>query len=197
MKTLEARIATLLNWPVDHGEGLQILRYEVGTEYKPHYDYFDPDSSGTSKLLERGGQRVGTLIIYLSEPEKGGGTVFPDVNLEVTPKRGNAVFFSYPQPHPSSKSLHGGKAVISGEKWIAVKWLRDTVFDRETPTQKSETGVQNTGRVQNTRESNDETRVQSTELFTAKTERVNDEIFSTAKTGAVNVKTLPWIGTLF
>jgi hypothetical protein len=31
-------------------------------------------------------------------PEKGGGTTFPDVFLEVAPQRGNAVFFSYERP---------------------------------------------------------------------------------------------------
>jgi prolyl 4-hydroxylase len=78
--------------------------------------------------LKRGGQRVATIIMYLSEPEKGGGTTFPDVRLEVAPKRGNAVFFSYDCAHPSSKSLHGGAPVIAGEKWIATKWLREREF---------------------------------------------------------------------
>lgn len=126
---LEARIATLFGWPVENGEGLQILHYQPGAEYKPHYDYFDPAEPGTPSILKRGGQRVATLIVYLSEPEKGGGTTFPDVHLEVAPKRGNAVFFSYDRPHASSRSLHGGAPVIAGEKWIATKWLREGRFD--------------------------------------------------------------------
>jgi prolyl 4-hydroxylase len=125
---LEARIARLLNWPVDHGEGLQILHYRPGAEYKPHYDYFDPHEAGTPKILQRGGQRVATLIMYLAEPVRGGGTTFPDLKLEVAPKRGNAVFFSYPRAHPSTLTLHGGAPVLEGEKWIATKWLRERVF---------------------------------------------------------------------
>ncbi len=128
VQRIEARIARLVNWPVDHGEGLQILHYGPGAEYKPHYDYFDPDQPGTPTILKRGGQRVGTLVMYLSEPEKGGGTVFPDVHLEVAPKRGNAVFFSYERPHPSTRTLHGGTPVRAGEKWIATKWLRERPF---------------------------------------------------------------------
>jgi prolyl 4-hydroxylase len=54
--------------------------------------------------------------------------VFPDVHLEVAPKRGNAVFFSYERPHPSTKTLHGGTPVRAGEKWIATKWLRERPF---------------------------------------------------------------------
>ena len=129
IKTIEARIARLVNWPVEHGEGIQVLNYQVGAEYKPHYDYFDPNEPGTPTILKRGGQRVGTVVIYLNEPARGGGTKFPDVGLEVAPVRGNAVFFSYNRPHPGTLSLHGGAPVLEGEKWVATKWLRESVFE--------------------------------------------------------------------
>ncbi len=129
IKRLEARIARLLNWPLENGEGLQILHYRPGTEYKPHYDYFDPAEPGTPSILRRGGQRVATLIMYLGEPEKGGGTIFPEAQLEVAPKRGNAVFFAYDRAHPSTRTLHGGAPVLAGEKWIATKWLRERRFE--------------------------------------------------------------------
>jgi prolyl 4-hydroxylase len=129
VRRIEERIARLLNWPVENGEGLQVLHYRPGAEYKPHYDYFDPKEPGTPTILRRGGQRVGTLVMYLAEPEKGGGTTFPDVNLEVYPKRGHAVFFSYERPHPSTRTLHGGAPVLAGEKWIATKWLREGRFE--------------------------------------------------------------------
>jgi prolyl 4-hydroxylase len=125
---IEARIAKLLNWPLEFGEGLQVLHYRPGAEYKPHYDYFNPEEPGTPKILQRGGQRVGTLVMYLNEPTRGGGTTFPDVGLEVAPQRGNAVFFAYDRPHPSTKTLHGGAPVIAGEKWVATKWLREQEF---------------------------------------------------------------------
>jgi prolyl 4-hydroxylase len=128
VKRIETRIAKLVNWPEENGEGLQILHYTAGAEYKPHYDYFDPNELGTPTILKRGGQRVATIVMYLSEPEKGGGTVFPDIHMEVAPKKGNAVFFSYERPHPSTRTLHGGSPVIAGEKWVATKWLRERVF---------------------------------------------------------------------
>ncbi len=126
---VEARIARLVQWPVDHGEGVQVLRYRPGAEYKPHYDYFDPGEPGTPTILKRGGQRVGTVVMYLNQPEQGGGTTFPDIGLEVAPVRGNAVFFSYDRPHPATRTLHGGAPVIAGEKWVATKWLREGVFN--------------------------------------------------------------------
>ncbi len=125
---VEKRIAALLRWPLDHGEGLQVLRYRPGAEYQPHYDYFDPGHVSTPNILKRGGQRVGTLVIYLNTPTAGGSTIFPDVGLDVAPVKGNAVFFSYDRPHPSTQSLHGGSPVLEGEKWVATKWLRQATF---------------------------------------------------------------------
>ncbi|WP_199740086.1 2OG-Fe(II) oxygenase [Acidovorax sp. FJL06] len=128
IQRIEERIARLLDWPIENGEGLQVLHYRPGAEYKPHYDYFDPGEPGTATILKRGGQRVGTLVMYLNTPEKGGGTTFPDVHVEVGPQRGNAVFFSYERPHASTRTLHGGAPVIAGEKWIATKWMREREF---------------------------------------------------------------------
>jgi prolyl 4-hydroxylase len=125
---LEQRIATLLRWPLEFGEGLQILRYSPGAQYRPHYDYFDPAEPGTPTILRRGGQRVATLVMYLQEPELGGATTFPDVGLEVAPKRGTGVFFSYERPDPATRTLHGGAPVLAGEKWVATKWLREREF---------------------------------------------------------------------
>ncbi|MET0382167.1 MAG: 2OG-Fe(II) oxygenase [Burkholderiaceae bacterium] len=125
---VERRVAALLGWPVQNGEGLQVLHYTPGAEYKPHYDYFDPAHPGSDSILKRGGQRVGTLLMYLNTPEKGGGTTFPDIGLEVAPIKGNAVYFSYDRAQPATKSLHGGAPVIEGEKWVATKWLREREF---------------------------------------------------------------------
>jgi prolyl 4-hydroxylase len=125
---IEARFAALMRWPLENGEGLQVLRYRPGAEYKPHYDYFDPAQPGTPTILKRGGQRVATLVTYLNTPVRGGGTTFPDVGLEVAPVKGNAVFFSYDRAHPATKTLHGGAPVLEGEKWVTTKWLREGVF---------------------------------------------------------------------
>jgi prolyl 4-hydroxylase len=125
---VEERLSRLVGWPVDHGEGMQVLHYRCGAEYKPHYDYFDPDEPGTPTILKRGGQRLATLVMYLNNPARGGGTVFPDLKLEIAPQKGSAVFFSYPVAHPASQSLHGGAPLLEGEKWVATKWFRAGVF---------------------------------------------------------------------
>ena len=123
-RRIEARIAHLLEWPLEKGEGLQVLNYGPGAQYKPHHDYFDPAMPGSEVLLRRGGQRVASVVMYLNTPERGGATVFPESHLEVAAVKGNAVFFSYDRPHPMTRTLHGGAPVLAGEKWILTKWLR-------------------------------------------------------------------------
>lgn len=126
---VEARLATLVNWPIERGEGLQVLRYVPGAEYRPHHDYFDPAQPGSQAILRRGGQRVGTVLLYLNTPESGGATTFPDAGVEVQALRGSAVFFAYARPHADTLTLHGGAPVQGGEKWVATKWLRAGRFD--------------------------------------------------------------------
>lgn len=124
---IETRIARLLDWPLEHGEGLQVLRYGPGAQYKPHHDYFDPAMPGSAVQLQRGGQRVASVVMYLNTPERGGATVFPESHFEVGAVKGNAVFFSYDRAHPMTKTLHAGAPVLAGEKWIMTKWLRTGV----------------------------------------------------------------------
>ncbi|MEN1959287.1 2OG-Fe(II) oxygenase [Luteimonas sp. MJ246] len=121
---IERRLAALVDWPLENGEGLQLLRYGPGAQYRPHYDYFDPDRPGAHVALSRGGQRVASIVMYLNTPDCGGATTFPDARFEVAAVKGNAVFFAYDRPHPMTGSLHGGAPVIEGEKWVATKWLR-------------------------------------------------------------------------
>ena len=128
-KRIEARIAALLDWPLANGEALQILRYGPGAQYRPHHDYFDPAWPGSAASLARGGQRVGSLVMYLNTPQRGGATTLPEANLEVAAVKGNAVFFSYDRPHPMTRTLHAGAPVVEGEKWIATKWLRERRHD--------------------------------------------------------------------
>jgi prolyl 4-hydroxylase len=128
VKCIEQRIATMLDIPVDHGEGLQVLHYLPGQQYEPHYDWFNPDQPGFAAITAKGGQRIASLVMYLNTPEAGGGTAFPEVGLTVTALRGSAVYFAYDTGETAS--LHAGLPVQQGEKWIATKWLRERPFQK-------------------------------------------------------------------
>ncbi len=127
IQRIEARLAEVLNWPLDHGEGLQVLRYGVGGEYRAHFDYFNPTHPGSQQHLRTGGQRVGTCILYLGEVEAGGGTRFPSLGFEVRPTQGAALYFASvdAQGVEDAATLHAGVPVIEGVKYIATKWLRE------------------------------------------------------------------------
>lgn len=130
IRRIEARIAELISYPLERGEPIQILHYKPGAEYKPHYDFFDPGFAGNEKVLAMGGQRVATLVMYLNDVAAGGSTVFPEIGLDVLPRKGNAVYFAYTTPDGQldRRTLHGGSPVAEGEKWIATKWLRQQTY---------------------------------------------------------------------
>ncbi len=127
---LEKRIAALTGFRVEQGEPLQILHYGVGGEYLPHHDYFDPKDPGTPAVTRQGGQRVATLVLYLNSPQEGGGTAFPDLELDVRARKGSAVYFEYMNRlgQLDARCLHAGTPVVSGEKWIATKWIRQSNY---------------------------------------------------------------------
>jgi len=136
VRRIEGRIALYSNIPVENGEGIQILRYQDGQQYRPHQDYFHD----TQNVVD-GGQRVATMLMYLSDVEEGGETVFPNVpapegqgprsecgakGLSVPPRKGDAVLFWSldPEGREDPDSLHGGCPVLAGTKWSATKWMR-------------------------------------------------------------------------
>ncbi|SHN27008.1 prolyl 4-hydroxylase [Duganella sacchari] len=123
---IDRRLAALAHWSHECSEPFQLQKYGKTQEYRPHYDWLDPDSAGHRSHLARGGQRLATFVLYLCDVDQGGGTVFPNLGLEVFPKKGNALWFlntdSNHQPDP--QTLHGGAPVVSGTKIIANKWLR-------------------------------------------------------------------------
>jgi prolyl 4-hydroxylase len=123
---IEARLAEFARWPVENGEGLQILHYGVGGEYRPHFDWFDPATTGGKNHMERGGQRVATQILYLNDVDAGGATTFPKLGISVRPCKRSMLFFTNltPDGAPDQMALHGGAPVVTGTKLIATKWLR-------------------------------------------------------------------------
>jgi prolyl 4-hydroxylase len=127
---LDRRVAELMNCPLENGEGLQVLRYGAGGHTAPHFDFLIPSNPTNEASLKRSGQRLSTLMIYLSDVTRGGETVFPEVRLSVTPRKGNAVYFEYANSRQQldARALHAGAPVIEGEKWAVTKWMRTRPF---------------------------------------------------------------------
>ncbi|CAE6723708.1 2OG-Fe(II) oxygenase [Paraburkholderia haematera] len=130
IEKMDRRISSLMNWPVENGEGLQILHYGTTGEYRPHFDYFPPDQAGSALHTAQGGQRVATLVIYLNDVPDGGETIFPEAGLSVAAVKGGAVYFRYMngQRQLDPLTLHGGAPVLGGDKWIMTKWMRERTY---------------------------------------------------------------------
>lgn len=118
IKQVESRVAELMNIPISHAEPLQVLRYQPGEQYHPHFDYFTKGNDVNN--------RISTLVMYLNDVEEGGETYFPSLHFSVTPKKGSAVYFEYfyNDAHLNELTLHAGHPVAAGEKWVATQWMR-------------------------------------------------------------------------
>jgi prolyl 4-hydroxylase len=123
---LDRRLAELMGLPVSHGEGLQLLHYPAGAGSAPHFDFLQPSNEANRASIARSGQRISTLVCYLNEVAAGGETDFPQRGLQVTPQRGQAVYFEY--DGLDERSLHASRPVLAGEKWVATKWMRERPF---------------------------------------------------------------------
>lgn len=117
---IEKRIASLMHLPMENAEGLQVLHYEPGQEFKEHFDYFGQNHPSSNN------NRISTLILYLNDVEEGGATTFPNLGIANIPTKGSAVYFEYfyTDQNTNELTLHSGEPVIRGEKWVATQWMR-------------------------------------------------------------------------
>lgn len=127
IKKLSERIADLVDVPLSNaGASIQLLHYCTGQQYKPHFDSWDETTERGKTCLAERGQRVLTCLFYLNDVEEGGGTSFPELNLEVAAKKGRLLLFhnchlNTFNRHPKSK--HSGMPVIKGHKWAGTLWF--------------------------------------------------------------------------
>jgi len=124
---LDQRISKTLGIRLAYSEGIQGQRYEVGQEFKPHTDFFEP---GTDEYLEHAtkqGNRTWTFMVYLNEDMEGGETWFPAIDEAFQPRKGRALIWNnlYPDGTPNYDTLHSGMPVVRGHKIIITKWFRE------------------------------------------------------------------------
>eukprot|EP00877_Chromochloris_zofingiensis_P008230 jgi/Chrzof1/3660/Cz13g04040.t1 len=153
VSAIEAKVARWVNIPAVHAEDMQVLRYGVGQEYKPHMDTLHAEDAGP---------RVATVLIYLNDVEEGGETAFPEGSewahasqqqrlgpvskcaaghVAFKPKKGDALLFFSIKPDGRTEdyhAMHTGCPVIKGVKWTATKWIHARPFRPESYAYKPE-----------------------------------------------------------
>ncbi|MGY2735596.1 prolyl hydroxylase family protein [Sphingomonas sp. UYP23] len=120
-------IAHLLGIDPVQGETMQGQRYAVGQHFRAHFDYFNEKQAYWPQMIETGGQRTWTAMIYLNHVAEGGATWFPQIGIRVAPKKGLLLAWNNMNRDGSrnSETLHEGMPVVSGTKYIVTKWFRE------------------------------------------------------------------------
>ena len=116
IKRVAERCVALTDRPLCNCEQLQVLRYKPGGYYKPHQDTFSDMESN---------KRMYTVILALNDDYEEGETEFPNLDKKYKLRAGDALFFHTLDNYElmTSRALHGGRPVKSGEKWICNLWV--------------------------------------------------------------------------
>ena len=117
VSALNRRMAVASGTAYACGEPLQVLRYQPGQEYRPHFD----------ALPSGDNQRVLTMLLYLNADFSGGETLFTETGLRFRGALGDALLFRNARPDgsPDPMSKHAGLPVSDGQKYLATRWIRE------------------------------------------------------------------------
>jgi prolyl 4-hydroxylase len=123
---LDAKICQTMGIRAEYGEGIQAQRYDVGQQFKPHCDFFEPGTDEYQRFAALRGNRSWTFMVYLNDGMGGGATRFTESGYQVVPKAGMALLWNNLRedgsPNPATK--HCGEPVTQGCKVIITKWFR-------------------------------------------------------------------------
>lgn len=123
---LNLRLSAAAGIAPENGEMMNILMYRPGEEYRAHFDFFAPDIANA----DPSGQRIRTLLVYLSSDYDAGETDFITAGLKLKGNTGDAILFHNCDATgaPDRSSLHAGTPVTRGQKWLISKWYREKRF---------------------------------------------------------------------
>jgi prolyl 4-hydroxylase len=127
VRRLETLLEELNGIDPAYGEPVQGQRYDVGQEFKPHVDWFDPGGQDWEKYCSVSGQRTWTFMIYLNHVEAGGSTRFKAIKKNVRPETGKLLCWNNRNPDLAGNvnTIHHGMKVRQGIKYVITKWYRE------------------------------------------------------------------------
>ena len=128
MSKIKKQIADTLGLELVKGEALQGQLYEPGQYFKPHNDFFS--GAAYDMHCKASGNRTHTLMIYLNDDFKGGGTHFPTLQKTIEPETGKALWWhNLKDGKVQDQYLHEGVTVDEGKKYIVTSWWREKSWD--------------------------------------------------------------------
>uniref|UniRef100_A0A1A7XAW1 procollagen-proline 4-dioxygenase n=1 Tax=Iconisemion striatum TaxID=60296 RepID=A0A1A7XAW1_9TELE len=126
VEKINQRIEDITGLDVSTAEDLQVANYGVGGQYEPHFDFGRKDEPDAFEELGTG-NRIATWLLYMSDVQAGGTTVFTDIGASVKPKKGTAVFWYnlYRSGEGDYQTRHAACPVLLGNKWVSNKWIHE------------------------------------------------------------------------
>ncbi|PIC34569.1 hypothetical protein B9Z55_014182 [Caenorhabditis nigoni] len=107
-------------------EELQVANYGLGGHYDPHFDFARKEEKNAFKTLNTG-NRIATVLFYMSQPERGGATVFNHLGTAVFPSKNDALFWYNLRRDGEGdlRTRHAACPVLLGVKWVSNKWIHE------------------------------------------------------------------------
>ncbi|CAL8087983.1 unnamed protein product [Calicophoron daubneyi] len=122
---MNQRITALTGLNMETAEDLQVSNYGIGGYYAPHFDF---GRKREKDIFEkRNGNRIATIIFYMTEPKLGGSTAFNRLGAVVPPLRGSAGFWYnlMPSGEGDLRTRHVACPVLFGSKWVLNVWFHE------------------------------------------------------------------------
>jgi len=132
--SIVSKLTDLARCRADQLEILQILRYTQGQEFQPHTDGY---AGPVSACGFEESNRLVTVFCYLNDVARGGSTYFPEMDVEIRPKKGMAVvhFPSDTELREDERTLHQGMPAIDDKlllaTWVWTKPRSDPNYDEK------------------------------------------------------------------
>jgi len=132
LRNIDRRCSDVGGLSIDSAEELQIVNYGIGGQYEFHKDYGE---TGTPLDVHEDGNRIATLLFYLTDVEAGGETVFTKAGISLKPRKGDAAFWYNLHRNNTGdwRTEHSSCPVISGSKWVMNKWFHMRGNERQRP----------------------------------------------------------------
>ncbi|CAJ0581013.1 unnamed protein product, partial [Mesorhabditis spiculigera] len=128
------RLELMTNLDMDTAEELQIANYGIGGHYDPHFDHARKEEKKAFESLGTG-NRIATVLFYMSQPSLGGATVFTEVKSTMFPSKNDALFWYnlHRNGEGDDRTRHAACPVLVGVKWVSNKWIHEAAQEFRRP----------------------------------------------------------------
>ncbi|KAI8521570.1 prolyl 4-hydroxylase subunit alpha-1-like isoform X3 [Branchiostoma floridae x Branchiostoma belcheri] len=125
IRRVNQRVEDVTGLTMETAEELQVVNYGMGGHYEPHFDFARKEEKSAFDPKE--GNRIATMLFYMSDVEAGGATVFPQVGARLVPEKGAGAFWYnlFKSGEGDMLTRHAACPVLVGSKWVSNKWIHE------------------------------------------------------------------------